>query len=145
MGSIGTLRFDLRTTAWAQLGTAAGLLTYWPLFFTVGLAPENPPAGYYVFQHSFTVPDIIVAFGFIRTGTWLLGTDASKHPRACALSMVCAGCLIFLGMLDISFNIINGVYLIVSFDTFLEMLINIWCIGFGAISSRECAAYLRAI
>ena len=48
-------------------------------------------------------------------------------------------------MLDISFNIINGVYLIVSFDTFLEMLINIWCIGFGAISSRECAAYLRAI
>jgi hypothetical protein len=39
--------------------------------------------------------------------------------------VVCAGCLLFLGMMDISFNIINGVYTIVSFDTFLEMAVNV--------------------
>jgi hypothetical protein len=48
-----------------SLATAAGLLIYWPLFFTVGLAPPNPPAGYFVFQHSFTAPDIILALAFI--------------------------------------------------------------------------------
>ncbi len=132
----------LRTIARLQLFTAAGLLIYWPLFFTVGLAPPDPPFGYFVFQHSFAVPDIILALAFIRAATWLLSDDAVRRRRGRALSLVCSGALLFLGMLDISFNIINGVYFLFP-DSLVEVAVNAWCIGFGALSAWECAAPSR--
>ena len=68
-----------RMIARLELMTAAGLLLYWLLFFTVGLAPENPPPGYFVFQNSFTVSDIILALVLLRAGTYLLGDDAARR------------------------------------------------------------------
>jgi nucleoside-diphosphate-sugar epimerase len=130
----------LRTIARLQLLTAAGLLVYWLLFFTVGLAPADPPFGYFVFQHSFTVPDIVLALAFIRAGTWLLSEDRVQRNRGRALSLVCSGALLFLGMLDISFNVLNSVYSLLSLDTIVEMAVNAWCIGFGAWSALQCAA-----
>ena len=130
----------LKTIARLQLVTAAGLLVYWPLFFTVGLAPAAPPFGYFVFQHSFTVPDVILALALIRAGTWLLSEDGVRRGRGRALSLVCSGALLFLGMLDISFNVLNSVYSLLSLDTIVEMAVNAWCIGFGALSALACAA-----
>jgi hypothetical protein len=130
----------LKTIARLQLVTATGLLVYWPLFFTVGLAPADPPFGYFVFQHSFTVPDVILALAFIRAGTWLLSEDGVRRSRGRALSLVCSGALLFLGMLDISFNVLNSVYSLLHLDTIVEMAVNAWCIGFGALSALACAA-----
>ena len=45
--------------------TGIGLLLFWIGFFTIGLAPENPPPGYFEYEHSFPLPDIILAIALI--------------------------------------------------------------------------------
>ena len=41
--------------------------------------------------------------------------------------------LIFLGLLDFSFNIQNGMYTISLMDMLLNAFINLWCVVFGII------------
>lgn len=127
----------ISTIARLQLATGIGLLLFWAAFFTVGLAPANPPPGYFQFEHSFTVPDIILAIGLIIAGWWWLGTDPALRKAAHVLSLVCAGALIFLGLLDISFNVQNGMYTSGWVDAVLALAINAWCIGFGTYLTLE--------
>jgi dihydroflavonol-4-reductase len=128
-----------------ELFTAAGLFLYWVLYFTAGVAPPNPPPGYFVFQNSFTYADLILAVLLTRAATYLLGGDPIRRVIGRGLSLVCAGALLFLGGLDISFNFQNEIYLTWSFDMALEVLVNIWCLGFGFLLAYEFAfdAYQR--
>lgn len=121
---------NVKRMAQLQFATGIGLLVFWAAFFTVGLAPANPPPGYLQFEHSFTVPDIILALALIVASRWWLAPHP-KPERARALSLVCAGMLLFLGMLDISFNLQNGMYAIGVVDAILALAINAWCILFG--------------
>lgn len=125
------LHASTKRIAQLQLATGVGLLLFWAAFFTVGLAPANPPPGYLQFEHSFTVPDIVLALALIVASRWWQGADP-RPGHARALSLVCAGMLIFLGMLDVSFNLQNGMYTIGLLDAVLALAINVWCIGFGA-------------
>ena len=143
-GSINqTRRLPLETIARLQLVTAACLLVYWMLFFTVGLAPADPPVGYFVFQHSFTVPDIILALALTRAATWLLSEDSVQRSRGRALTLVCCGALFFLGMLDISFNILNSVYAVLSLETVVEAAVNAWCLGFAIVAGLSARKLYR--
>lgn len=125
------------TIARLQVATGVGLLLFWLAFFTVGLAPANPPPGYFQFEHSFTVPDIILSVALIVAG--LRGLRSGSDPTTQALSLVCAGALIFLGMLDVSFNLQNGMYTHGFVDAVLALAINVWCIGFGVFTARVLA------
>ena len=129
----------VRLIARLELLTAAGLILYWTLYFTVGVAPENPPPGYFVFQNTFTYADLILAVILIRAATLLLRPDPIQRVLGRGLSLVCSGALLFLGGLDISFNLQNAVYLTPSFDMFLEVAINIWCLVFGFLLAYEFA------
>jgi hypothetical protein len=123
---------QMRVVAWVQLTTAGGLLLYWSLFFTIGLAPSAPPPGYFAFQHSFTFPDIILALAFVRAGILLLSAEIARRDRGRDLSLICASALLFLGLLDVSFNLQNGIYATRSIDTVLEIAVNVWCIGLSS-------------
>lgn len=123
----------VRTLARLQLATAGGLLLYWLLFFTVGLAPDDPPPGYFVFESSFTVADIVLAAAYIRAATFLLSNDVADQAVGSGLSLVCAGATLFLGGLDVSFHWQSGVFPTPSMDTLVEMAINVWCLGFGLL------------
>ena len=105
----GSARVEL--IAKLELFTAAGLFLYWILYFTAGVAPPHPPPGYFVFQNSFTFADLILAVLLARAATFLLGGDPIRRVIGRGLSLVCAGALLFLGGLDISFNIQNEIYL----------------------------------
>ncbi len=117
----------LKTIALLELLTGVGLILFWIGFFTIGLAPKNPPPCYFSYEHSFPLPDIMLAIVLLAAGILLL----SGNPRGRKLSLVAAGMLIFLGLLDFSFNIQNGVYRISTLDLILNAFINIWCVGFG--------------
>lgn len=107
--------------------TALGLILFWIGFFTIGLAPETPPPGYFVYEHSFPLPDLILAGALLVTARLLAqGKAAGK-----TLALVCAGALIFLGVLDFSFNFQNGMYAISVVDLILNAFINLWCVVFG--------------
>jgi hypothetical protein len=118
----------LKAIAVLELLTGIGIILFWIGFFTIGLAPENPPPCYFAYEHSFPLPDIILSIAMLVSGVLLL----KKRESGRILSFVCAGGLMFLGLLDFSFNIQNGIYMTSGLDLILNAFINIWCVGFGA-------------
>jgi hypothetical protein len=110
-----------------ELLTAVGLILFWILFFTVGMAPKNPPPGYLAYEHSFPVPDGLLSILLLVAGIMLL----LNNPLGVNLSLIAAGALLFLGVLDISFNLQNGIYKISAGDLISNAFINLWCVGFG--------------
>jgi hypothetical protein len=119
---------SINTISILSIITAAGLVLFWIGFFTIGLAPANPPAGYFVYEHSFPVPDIILAMVLIAGG--ILNLTGGTHGTT--LLVAGGGALVFLGILDISFNFQNGMYKISVMDMILNAFINLWCVLFGA-------------
>jgi hypothetical protein len=110
-----------------EILTAVGLILFWIGFFTIGLAPANAPDCYFAYEHSFPLPDITMAIFMFAGGILLLkGSDTGR-----VISLACSGGLVFLGLLDFSFNIQNGVYLTSTLDMILNAFINIWCVVFG--------------
>jgi hypothetical protein len=112
-----------------QIITALGIVLFWIGFFTVGLAPETPPPCYFVFEHSFPLPDILLAITIFAAALLLL----MGHRLGRTLSLASSGALIFLGLLDFSFNIQNGMYAISVADTILNGFINGYCVIFGIV------------
>jgi hypothetical protein len=117
----------LTTIAILELLTGVGLILFWIGFFTIGLAPKNPPKGYMEYEHSFPLPDGLLAVLLLTAGILIL----LNIPVGRNLSLIAAGALLFLGVLDFSFNIQNGVYKISKSDLILNAFLNIWCVGFG--------------
>jgi hypothetical protein len=109
--------------------TAVGLVLFWIGFFTVGLAPEKPPAGYFAYEHSFPPPDITLAIVlFIGAMMFLKG-----NAKGAVILAAAGGGLVFLGILDISFNLQNGMYCTSVMDMILNAFINLWCVIFGVV------------
>ena len=117
----------LRVIATLQLLTSTGLIFFWIGFFTIGLAPEHPPEGYFVYEHAFPLPDLILAVVMLIAAILLF----KDSPTGRLISLPAAGALIFLGVLDFSFNYQNGMYSISGTDLILNAFINLWCFGFG--------------
>lgn len=109
--------------------TGVGLVLFWIGFFTIGLAPENPPACYFAYEHSFPLPDIILAMVLLAGGALSL----KGRPAGAKLLIAGGGALAFLGVLDFSFNIQNGMYAISTLDLVLNAFINLWSAVFGVV------------
>jgi hypothetical protein len=116
-----------RFIALAEIATGIGLLGFWAAFFTVGLAPDPPPRCYYEFEHAFVVPDVILSAALIGAGIMLL----KGVSRGRILSLAAAGGLMFLGVLDLCFNLQAGTYLASAVDGTFNLSINLWCAGLG--------------
>ena len=119
----------LKAIAVLEMLTGIGIILFWIGFFTVGLAPENPPPCYFAYEHSFPLPDIILSITIIASGLLLLKNREAGN----VLSLICAGGLMFLGLLDFSFNIQNGIYMTSGLDLVLNAFINVWCVGLGFV------------
>ena len=116
-----------RTIPVLEIITAVGLILFWIGFFTVGMAPETPPECYFAYEHAFPLPDILLAMVLLASGILLL----RANPLGKTLALVAAGALVFLGLVDFSFNFQNGIYGISTLDLILNGFINIWCVAFG--------------
>ncbi len=120
-------RSRIRTLGYIELATGIGILTFWALFYTVGLAPEAPPKCYFAFEDSFLLPDSVLALGLIVGGTCLI----KGQKLGQGISLTCAGGLLFLGLVDFSFNLQNGIYTGPIVEAALSAAINLWCIALG--------------
>ncbi len=109
-----------------QLLTAIGLILFWTAFFTVGFESPAYPSYYTKFEHSFPLPDSFLCV------VLLLAYFNRKENRWKQYTLLAAGAMIFLGLCDFSFNVMNGMYTVGLADAIMNALINIWCIGFGA-------------
>jgi len=110
-----------------EIATALGIAIFWILFFSVGMAPAHLPTAYFAFEHSFVPADAVLFLGLLAGGSLIL----KAQPLGRVLSLMCAGGLIFLGLVDSGFNVRNGIYTSDLVDGIVAAAINLWCISFG--------------
>lgn len=111
-----------------QLLTAIGLVAFWTAFFTVGFENEAYPECYSTFEHSFPLPDAFIAV--VLLAAWF--SFRSNNYKYIQLTRVAGGAMIFLGLCDVSFNTLNGMYSISTAELLMNGFINLWCLGFGS-------------
>ena len=111
-----------------QLITAIGFIAFWTLYFTIGFANEAYPVCYEAFENSFPIPDAFIII-MLLLAWWNSERNSIKAEQ---LTRIAGGAMIFLGLCDSSFNIMNGMYQISTTEFFMNAGINLWCIGFGA-------------
>lgn len=106
---------------------ATGVVLYWLSFFFGGEVHAAQDDCYFIFQRNFPVPDIVTAIA------GLLCAEGLRRGRGWGLIWggVAAGGILFLGLIDVSYNVWNGMYANMSLAMLNENLINIYCLVFG--------------
>jgi hypothetical protein len=113
----------------AQIATGIAILVFWLLFFTVGMAPAQPPPCYFAYEHAFPLPDSILAIALVTSGANAI-KGGTWGP---CLSFACAGGLLFLGLLDFSFRAQNGAFSGPIFEVLQSLIIPLWCVAVGLL------------
>lgn len=113
-----------------EIITGAGIITFWVLFFKTDLLiPENPPEGYLAHEHSFVYPDSVMAIALIAGGILLI----IQNPLGEKLSLVSAGGLMFLGIIDFAYDIRNGIFKGGAFEFIENFIVDIWVLLLGLV------------
>ncbi len=111
--------------------TALGTAAFWVGFFAGGEALHSSATDVYRgFEHAFPVADawmatcaLVAAIGLARRRPWT------------PLAGVAAGsALVFLGLLDVTFDVEQGLYGIGSGARAVETIINVFCLSVGPFS-----------
>ena len=116
-----------RAQSAAQIATGLGILAFWVLFFTVGVAPAKPPLCYYAYEHAFPLPDLTLAIGLIAGGVNAL----ARRTWGRDVSLACGGGLLFLGLVDLSFNMQNGLFSGPIVEALQAGVVSAWCVLLG--------------
>jgi hypothetical protein len=109
---------------------ALGIIMFWIAFFTTDMVNISDPRlkdAYLTFESAFPFADFFLAFMLILGGVGLM----KKTPYGYFFSLIAGASLIFLGLLDVSFNVQNGIYLLGIGEAVLNFVINSICLGFG--------------
>lgn len=101
---------------------AVATLLYWLDYFTSGAVHVRDDPVYHAFEGAFPVADAWMA------ACSLLGAIGLWRGRAWGLlcGLLAASSQVFLGLLDVSFNLNEGNYAIASAAMAVEILINAW-------------------
>ncbi|MCF2141003.1 MAG: hypothetical protein K9W44_13175 [Candidatus Lokiarchaeota archaeon] len=109
---------------------AGGLILFWIYFFTVeNRNPKNSPE-YLAFERSFPIPDLV----WLTPALIISGITVIQNSKlGIILTIAVGGSLLFLGLLDTSFNFQNEGYTKSIVDTIMNLSINVICIGMGIV------------
>ncbi len=113
-----------------ELAIAVGIISFWIAFFSADLVKIDDPhleEIYMAFESAFPVADISLSIVLIIGGIGLL----KKMPFGVLFSLLGGASLIFLGLLDVSFNTQQGIYLLGIGEAILNISINLLCLGGG--------------
>lgn len=113
-----------------ELVLAVGIVLFWVAFFTTDEVQIRDPRlkeKYLAFESAFPVPDaylvIVLVAGSI--GLW----RQKSYGRL--FSLIGGASLVFLGLLDISFNTQHGIYRLGLGVAILNLFMNLICLGVG--------------
>ena len=123
---------DLMTIILAVLliVTAFFAIYYWADFYLRGGVSVIEDEWYIKFEKSFLVADLWGLSACSLIGAIGLLTEQSYGPF---FSLLAAGSMIFLALMDITFNIQNGLYPLIALSNqmVLELVINLWTLVLG--------------
>jgi len=110
--------------------TAVGTTYYWADFYFRGGVHVIKEDWYLRFERSFTPADLWMSACALIGAVGLL----TGQPYGLVFALLAAGSLLFLALMDITFNIQNNLYHLIptSSQMKFELLINLWTLGLGA-------------
>ena len=111
------------------IGTAIGLIYYWIDFYIKGGVQVVNEDRYVRFEKAFTAADLWTAVCALVGAIGLL----AGQTYGVILTFITASSLIFLGLMDVTFNIQNNLYRLIgtSGQMKFELAINLWTLGLG--------------
>jgi len=122
--------------------TAAGTVAYWIGFFGAGSALHADERDVYVaFERAFPAADLWMAACAAAAATGLV----RRRPWAVAAGIAAGSALVFLGLLDVLFDVEQGLYARRSGAMAVETVINVFCLTVGPLVSAWCWRYRRAL
>jgi len=114
-----------------QIIVAMAILMFWGYFFAVEHSNPLNTKIFLAYEMSFPLPDIL----WITTLLFLSAFWLKKGNRkGIATTVASGGALVFLGLVDFSFNIQQGMYTKSIFDAILNGFANLFSLIFGLIS-----------
>ncbi|MBD3196396.1 MAG: hypothetical protein GF317_15160 [Candidatus Lokiarchaeota archaeon] len=113
-----------------QILLGIGFVGFWIFFFLVeNKNPENTEL-YLAFERSFPIPDL----GWITPSLFISAAGLLfNEVYGIFFCIISGSALVFLGLLDISFNVQNGGYKKSLSDTLMNLAINLICVIMGPI------------
>lgn len=111
--------------------TAVVTVAYWVDFFVRGSVQTVQEDWYIRFERAFPAADAWMSACSLVAGIGLLRGAGYGD----AFGLVAAGALVFLGLMDVLFNLQNGLYRLLpaSGQMWSELVINVWCLALGAV------------
>jgi arginine exporter protein ArgO len=120
----------LKIAAVLELVLAAGIVSFWIAYFSADIVQINDPVlkeKYLAFESAFPVPDAYLSVVLVIGGIGLL----RKKVYGRLFSLIGGASLIFLGLLDVSFNTLHGIYRLGFGEAVMNLFINLMCLGTG--------------
>lgn len=112
--------------------TAICCIYYWIDFYVKGEVQVVNEDWYIKFQKSFAIADLWMAVcALVGAAGLLMG-----QTYGLLFALLAAASLIFLGLMDVAFNIQNNLYRLIgtSNQMKLEVFLNVWSVGFGIVT-----------
>ena len=111
------------------IATALGVVYYWADFYLRGAVNVVTEDWYIKFERAFPPADLWMSACAIIGAVGLLKGDT----YGLLFALIAAASLIFLALMDITFNIQNSLYRLISSSSQMkfEVFINVWTLGLG--------------
>jgi len=108
---------------------AVGTTAYWLVFFTSGAVQVQRDAAYLAFEKAFPLADGWMAACAVlgAVGLW------RGRPWGLLFGLLAASSLVFLGCMDVLWNLNSGSYAIGSNAMNAEIVINVFCLAGGSL------------
>jgi hypothetical protein len=108
---------------------AVGTTAYWLVFFTSGAVQVQRDAAYLAFEKAFPLADGWMAACAVlgAIGLW------RGRPWGLLFGLLAASSLVFLGCMDVLWNLNSGSYAIGSNAMKAEIVINVFCLAGGSL------------
>jgi len=108
---------------------AVGTTAYWIVFFTSGAVQVQDDAAYLAFEKAFPLADgwMAACAALAAVGLW------RGRPWGLLFGLLAASSLVFLGCMDILWNLNTGSYAIASGAMTAEIVINVFCLAGGVL------------
>ena len=128
------IRGRAQTLAVILLIGAIGGILYWVAFFTSGAVQATDHPCYLVFERAFPAADAWTAFAAIVAGTALW----RRRAHAVLFGIAAGSGFVFLGLMDVLYNLEHGMYAVRTPEMASETLINVVCLTLGPVAMAYC-------
>jgi hypothetical protein len=116
-----------RTLATLLIVGGIGTIFYWISFFTAGSVQATGDECYLAFERAFPAADGWTAVAAILAGFALW----RRRPAAVLFGIAAGSAFVFLGLIDVLYNLENGMYALGNTEMAAEALINVFCLSVG--------------